>query len=689
MSQGDRTCRNCGTADKAVGVACAACGPTVGVQFGSDDSCALVCERCRAALTSASDIPPAATCSTCGAQDFGWRDAAGAWCTHSIEDLPGQTGRWVRVEFDGVYSGTDREATGAVHLSGRRFTVTVLEGVFSKAVYVDAPPAVTASGDAPPIRQPSVSGVIVFDPPPSDMATDAEHPGGPFQVTLKDFRLHDWRHVSDETSIGRSVGTHGRLKGTGYGRLDLELEQPKPRRRPRAAGVTAPAAQRLQARMNQAAERAASGARSVLPPALRPDPAAAQDCPVCSRAWFLVIALLFWLMCSWRAALVAGLTLWLACAIHEWLCRRGIGFHGTRRPWRTIITVVLGLAFIWFALLAVQKAIAAEPLAACGSWFFRGYWDFLLLLVLCGLLPARWPRWVVTVLFLWALLVSCSAAGRSCSAPTAAAAGGATGAAIPAMSPSDAATATSAPAAGSGTALDGMPSAPSVTPSAATPSAGIPSGSLPQQLAQSLSSIVGGLTSGVTALARPDATAEMLQGLPVGAGGGLTLASVSQARQDPDRYLQCFPASSGRSGPMHSIYLGYDAFFDLDSDRIKPAAAEASLRELLEVFNARPGSRFVVTGHADATGTDAYNLALSRRRAQAVAEWLLQRGVAPARIEVVGAGSSVPLIRPDAALDEGGYLSTAIQAALPQQFINRINRRVEVAVDCPPPRRAT
>ena len=686
MFQGDRTCRSCGTADEVAGVECPACGPSVGRHSGSDESCALVCGRCRQELSASPGASPSPTCTACGAQGFGWRDVRGVWSTTALEELPGQTGRWVRVEFDGVYSGTDREATGAVHLSGRSFAVTLLEGVFSKATYVDAPPAVTASGDAPPIREPSVSGVLVFDAPPSDMSTAAEHPGGPFQVVLKDFRLHDWRHVSEETPIGRSAGSHGRLNGIAYGRLDLELEPPKPRKRPRAAGTTTATAQRLRRRVGEAAERAASRARSALPPALRPDPVAAHDCPVCSRAWFLVIALLFWLMCSWRAALVAGLTLWLACAVHEWLCRRGIGFHGTRRPWRTIITVVLGLAFIWFALLALQKAIAAASLAACGSWFFPGYWDFLLLLVLCGLLPARWPRWIVTALFLWALLVSCSAAGRSCSAPTAVAAGGATGLGAPTVAPSGALSPPSA-APGPTTAASGPTTAAAPDAPSAPPSVGMPTMSLPQQLAESLSSIVGGLTSGVTALARPDTTAEMLQGLPVGAGGGLTLASVSQARQDPDRYLQCFPASSGRSGPMHSIYLGYDAFFDLDSDRIKPAAAEASLRELLEVFNARPGSRFVVTGHADATGTDAHNLALSRRRAQAVADWLAQRGVAPARIEVVGAGSSVPLIRPDAALEEGGYLSTAIQAALPQQFINRINRRVEVAVDCPPPGR--
>jgi len=208
---------------------------------------------------------------------------------------------------------------------------------------------------------------------------------------------------------------------------------------------------------------------------------------------------------------------------------------------------------------------------------------------------------------------------------------------------------------------------------------------LPQQLAQSASSIAGGLASGIGSLTNQDATADMLAGLPTGGGGGLVLASVTQARTDPDRYLACWPNSSGQSGPRFSIYLGYDAFFDVDSDRLKPAAAEASLRELLQVFASRPDARFTVTGHTDITGTDAYNLALSRRRAQAVADWLVQQGIPQSRIDVLGVGSSVPLIRPEATLDEGGYLSAAAQIALPPEFINRINRRVEVAIDCPPP----
>lgn len=575
----------------------------------------------------------------------------------------------MRFEFDGIYTGTDRSAPGAVHVAGRRFDVTLLDGTFANVAYIDAPPSTASSGDIQPIRETKMSGVMVFERPAATSGAEPVHPGGPFQVTLSDFRLHDWRYVSEEVTIGRSPGIHGRLKGTGYGRLDLQLEQPKRPDRPNRPDATPPLTAQIAKGVTSTAEVVSDRIRSALPPSIRSDETLPRECPVCGRTWLLLIALLFWLFCSWRAALVAGLTLWLACVIHEWFCRRGIGLYPIRRPWRTVITVVLGVVFIGFAVLALQKAILAAPLAVCGSWSFPGYWCFLILLVLCGLLPARWPRWVVTALFLWALLASCVSAGRSCLAPV----------------PSSGVTTNPAP--GATAAPPASVTAPAAQPSGAQTVPAVPPSplTLPQQLAQSASSIAGGLASGIGSLTNQDATADMLAGLPTGGGGGLVLASVTQARTDPDRYLACWPNSSGQSGPRFSIYLGYDAFFDVDSDRLKPAAAEASLRELLQVFASRPDARFTVTGHTDITGTDAYNLALSRRRAQAVADWLVQQGIPQSRIDVLGVGSSVPLIRPEATLDEGGYLSAAAQIALPPEFINRINRRVEVAIDCPPP----
>ncbi len=66
---------------------------------------------------------------------------------------------------------------------------------------------------------------------------------------------------------------------------------------------------------------------------------------------------------------------------------------------------------------------------------------------------------------------------------------------------------------------------------------------------------------------------------------------------------------------------------------------------------------FKVDGHTDAVGNRAYNLDLSKRRAQAVTDYLVAQGVDPARVEPQGFGFDRP--RP----------GTAPRAA--------INRRVE------------
>jgi outer membrane protein OmpA-like peptidoglycan-associated protein len=54
-------------------------------------------------------------------------------------------------------------------------------------------------------------------------------------------------------------------------------------------------------------------------------------------------------------------------------------------------------------------------------------------------------------------------------------------------------------------------------------------------------------------------------------------------------------------------------------------------------------TRLVITGHTDATGTESWNLQVSRARAQAVAEQLIARGVAAERLIIEGAGSKYPL----------------------------------------------
>ena len=70
------------------------------------------------------------------------------------------------------------------------------------------------------------------------------------------------------------------------------------------------------------------------------------------------------------------------------------------------------------------------------------------------------------------------------------------------------------------------------------------------------------------------------------------------------------------------------------------------------------GMRFTIEGHTDAVGGRDYNLDLSRRRAQAVVDYLVGKGVDRSRFDVVGYGFDRPL---------SGVAATA-----------SVNRRVEV-----------
>jgi outer membrane protein OmpA-like peptidoglycan-associated protein len=85
-----------------------------------------------------------------------------------------------------------------------------------------------------------------------------------------------------------------------------------------------------------------------------------------------------------------------------------------------------------------------------------------------------------------------------------------------------------------------------------------------------------------------------------------------------------------------------DVLFDTGKAALKPGAAER-LDRLAGYLSENPGTRIIIEGHTDSTGSEAFNEELSRRRAQAVADALVSRGVASDRFEVVGRGPAAPV----------------------------------------------
>ena len=51
----------------------------------------------------------------------------------------------------------------------------------------------------------------------------------------------------------------------------------------------------------------------------------------------------------------------------------------------------------------------------------------------------------------------------------------------------------------------------------------------------------------------------------------------------------------------------------------------------------------IATGHTDSVGTDAYNQKLSERRAAAVKDYLVSKGIPAAKVTTIGKGESQPV----------------------------------------------
>lgn len=92
--------------------------------------------------------------------------------------------------------------------------------------------------------------------------------------------------------------------------------------------------------------------------------------------------------------------------------------------------------------------------------------------------------------------------------------------------------------------------------------------------------------------------------------------------------------------------------FALDSDQLEPIGV-AMLHEVANTLRTRPEIvRLEVQGYADVRGGEAYNQALSQRRAERVRSWLIEHGIAPERLVVAAHGATAPV---EADASEGAY----------------------------------
>jgi outer membrane protein OmpA-like peptidoglycan-associated protein len=111
------------------------------------------------------------------------------------------------------------------------------------------------------------------------------------------------------------------------------------------------------------------------------------------------------------------------------------------------------------------------------------------------------------------------------------------------------------------------------------------------------------------------------------------------------------------------IRITFDSgiLFDVNQSNLKPVSQQ-NIAKLAETLKKYEDTNVLIEGHTDATGSEEYNLNLSRLRAQSVANYLSTLNVSATRFTIMGYGEGQPIATNDT--DEG-------RAA---------NRRVEIAI---------
>jgi outer membrane protein OmpA-like peptidoglycan-associated protein len=106
-----------------------------------------------------------------------------------------------------------------------------------------------------------------------------------------------------------------------------------------------------------------------------------------------------------------------------------------------------------------------------------------------------------------------------------------------------------------------------------------------------------------------------------------------------ERDLQSLQAKNTQRGLV--VTLG-DVLFATGSATLNQGS-QRTLERLAEVLKQYPERRVLIEGYTDDVGSDASNLELSRRRAEAFREALLSRGIGSDRVEVRAHGEAMPV----------------------------------------------
>lgn len=170
----------------------------------------------------------------------------------------------------------------------------------------------------------------------------------------------------------------------------------------------------------------------------------------------------------------------------------------------------------------------------------------------------------------------------------------------------------------------------------------------------------GGVVGGLIGNAAGNTALGAIIGAAVGGTAGVLIGNEMDKRAAEMR-ADLQGARIERIGEGIKITFDSGLLFDWDKSDLR-AQAKTNIESLAKILNKYPDTNILVEGDTDSTGSEDYNLKLSERRAQSVANYLMGLGVPSSRISMVGLGEMNPIASNDT------------------EYGRQQNRRVEIAI---------
>jgi outer membrane protein OmpA-like peptidoglycan-associated protein len=107
-----------------------------------------------------------------------------------------------------------------------------------------------------------------------------------------------------------------------------------------------------------------------------------------------------------------------------------------------------------------------------------------------------------------------------------------------------------------------------------------------------------------------------------------------------------------------------NVFFESNAATLK-ANSNVELNALFHYLQSTPNARILIEGHTDNTGNAANNVMLSTKRANSIASYLIQKGIAAERISTKGHGANQPIADNNTAEGRAQNRRTSFTISLP------------------------